>query len=46
MFRGLVIPALFVAYGLYFLVTGEGFIFSRLRGLEHSNSMRSAFGAC
>ena len=33
MFRGLVIPALFVAYGLYFLVTGEGFIVSRLRGL-------------
>ena len=29
MFRGLVIPALFVAYGLYFLVTGEGFIVGR-----------------
>ena len=34
MSRGLVIPALFVAYGLYLLVTGEGFIFSRLGGLR------------
>ncbi len=29
MFRGLVIPACFVAYGLYILVTGEGFIVGR-----------------
>ena len=29
MFRGLVIPAFFVAYGLYVLATGEGFIVGR-----------------
>ncbi|MEE8154647.1 MAG: hypothetical protein V3T53_06760 [Phycisphaerales bacterium] len=34
MFRGLVIPALFVAYGLYFLATGDGFIVSRWSGLR------------
>ena len=29
MIRGLVIPAFFVAYRLFFLVTGEGFIVGR-----------------
>ena len=29
MFIGVVIPACFVAFGLYFLVTGEGFIVGR-----------------
>lgn len=34
MFRGLVIPACFVAYGLYVLATGEGFIVGRRGGMR------------
>ena len=34
MIRGLVIPALFVAYGLYVLATGEGFIVGRRGGMR------------